>query len=559
MTDFNGPSKRYLLVSDFDQTLSFHDSGHVLAEMAGISDFGQRVAGLSDIHLVQQGGELAYLLLHDPEYRKVRQRAPHRSGQAHPPESQHPAPGGTAQQYRRPRIFLLRGFRRAGRNRAIRAGRRGGARSHYRHALPLRSGHRRDRVHRAPARRLRKSRRGGRTARRISASARTASCTWAMARSDLHVMLHVNHIGGLTIAVSENRYIREVARRSILSDDALSVLVPVLEDVLGWNSARIRSFFSNARLRAARVGEGAHRHHHPLRRGRGDRQSIRRGLSATMSEAFVQPNLERVELARSSRLTERRRAFWGVMACFLVHGLVVSTWVSRIASVKSALHLGDGALGLALLGTAIGSVTAIPLCGALVVRRGSRAIARWTAAGFCLSLLVIPLAYDTASLFAALLLLRRHGRGQRRRHERPGCRHRKTARHADHLALPRHVQHRRHRRRGRGSLHRGTRRAVRRPPGLGRRCSFWPSRWPLRRCWPKHAPAPPSRQRRAAPACAMFRSPSSRSAPSASASSSPRARSPIGPASTSSRYWVRAPDSRPWDTPSSPPPWRSSA
>ena len=42
MTDFNGPSKRYLLVSDFDQTLSFHDSGHVLAEMVGISDFGHR-------------------------------------------------------------------------------------------------------------------------------------------------------------------------------------------------------------------------------------------------------------------------------------------------------------------------------------------------------------------------------------------------------------------------------------------------------------------------------------------------------------------------------------
>src|SRR3954453_4739116 len=72
MTDFNGPSKRYLLVSDFDQTLSFHDSGHVLADMVGISDFGHRVAGLSEIHLVQQGGELAYLLLHDPEYRKVR-------------------------------------------------------------------------------------------------------------------------------------------------------------------------------------------------------------------------------------------------------------------------------------------------------------------------------------------------------------------------------------------------------------------------------------------------------------------------------------------------------
>jgi MFS family permease len=122
-----------------------------------------------------------------------------------------------------------------------------------------------------------------------------------------------------------------------------------------------------------------------------------------MSDTLVHPNLDRVALQRSSKLTEHRRAFWGIMACFLVHGLVVSTWVSRIASVKSALHLGDGALGLALLGTAIGSVTAIPISGALVVRHGSRLIARCTAAGFCLSLLAIPLAHDTAALFAALL------------------------------------------------------------------------------------------------------------------------------------------------------------
>jgi MFS family permease len=122
-----------------------------------------------------------------------------------------------------------------------------------------------------------------------------------------------------------------------------------------------------------------------------------------MSDILVHPSLGRVELPRSRQLTEHQRAFWGIMACFLVHGLVVSTWVSRIASVKAALHLGDGALGLALLGTAIGSVTAIPLAGALVVRRGSRQIARCTAAGFCLSLVAIPLAHDTATLFAALL------------------------------------------------------------------------------------------------------------------------------------------------------------
>src|SRR3982074_741685 len=65
-------TKHFLLASDFDQTLSFNDSGIVLSELLGNSRFGEKVAGLSNMNLVQQGGELAYLLLHDPEYRCVR-------------------------------------------------------------------------------------------------------------------------------------------------------------------------------------------------------------------------------------------------------------------------------------------------------------------------------------------------------------------------------------------------------------------------------------------------------------------------------------------------------
>ncbi|MGH9831287.1 MAG: haloacid dehalogenase-like hydrolase, partial [Blastocatellia bacterium] len=68
----NRARREFLLASDFDQTLSFNDSGIVLSEMLGIQGFRERIAGLADIHLVQQGGELAYLLLHDPEYRRVR-------------------------------------------------------------------------------------------------------------------------------------------------------------------------------------------------------------------------------------------------------------------------------------------------------------------------------------------------------------------------------------------------------------------------------------------------------------------------------------------------------
>jgi len=61
--------------------------------------------------------------------------------------------------------------------------------------------------------------------------------------SDLPVMMHVNHHDGLTIAVSEAMYITKVARRTVLSDNAMSVLVPVFEEVLRWDSARIRRMF----------------------------------------------------------------------------------------------------------------------------------------------------------------------------------------------------------------------------------------------------------------------------------------------------------------------------
>src|SRR5690349_8230133 len=65
-------SKHFLLASDFDQTLSFNDSGHVLAELLGVHGFEHKVAGLARSNLVQQGGELAYLIRHDPDFRGVR-------------------------------------------------------------------------------------------------------------------------------------------------------------------------------------------------------------------------------------------------------------------------------------------------------------------------------------------------------------------------------------------------------------------------------------------------------------------------------------------------------
>src|SRR5262249_16237545 len=61
--------------------------------------------------------------------------------------------------------------------------------------------------------------------------------------SDIHVMLHVNARDGLTIAVSESPHVSQIAKRTVLSTSALAVLAPILEEVLGWERYRIRSFF----------------------------------------------------------------------------------------------------------------------------------------------------------------------------------------------------------------------------------------------------------------------------------------------------------------------------
>ena len=53
------PLKRYLFASDFDQTLTFDDSGYVLSELVGIptAEFERKAQGMAKLNLVQQGAE----------------------------------------------------------------------------------------------------------------------------------------------------------------------------------------------------------------------------------------------------------------------------------------------------------------------------------------------------------------------------------------------------------------------------------------------------------------------------------------------------------------------
>ncbi len=246
----NPSAKQYLLASDFDQTLSFNDSGLVLSELVGIpaQTFEAKVATLAIQNLVQQGGELSYLLLHDPEYRsRVRKEHLVQAGK-----------GVRLKKNIRKLSELLAsaipGYRfdfhvisaapqeviESALEEIIPASHIHGTQLHYDHSGQVES------------------------IIRVNAGYGKVAVLDDLQRnfqvgpdrilyvgdggSDIHVMLHVNRREGFTIAVSQARHIAPIAKRTVLSDDALSIIVPILEEIAGWDATRIRTFFEEQGL-----------------------------------------------------------------------------------------------------------------------------------------------------------------------------------------------------------------------------------------------------------------------------------------------------------------------
>jgi 2-hydroxy-3-keto-5-methylthiopentenyl-1-phosphate phosphatase len=241
------PLKHYLFASDFDKTLTFNDSGYVLAELVGIpvEEFERKANGMAKLNLVQQGAELAYLLLHDPEFQsRVRREHLYEVGK---------------------RIRLKQNI--ALLYEVLDAGIDGYHFDFYvLSAAPV------EVIHSALEGIVPPGHIFG-TEFRYKDSGEIESITRSTAgygkvaaldqlqvqqqigpdhiiysgdgSSDVHVMLHVNVRDGFTIAVSEAKHVSQVAKRTILSSSALSVLAPILEDVVGWDRPSIRTFFES--------------------------------------------------------------------------------------------------------------------------------------------------------------------------------------------------------------------------------------------------------------------------------------------------------------------------
>lgn len=239
--------KQFIFASDFDQTLTFNDSGYVLSELVGIptDEFERKATGMARLNLVQQGAELAYLLLHDPEFKnRVRKEHLYEVGKrirlkeniallyqildngipgyhfdfyvlsAAPVEVIHSALEGIV-----PHSHIF------------------GTEFQYKPSGEI------DTITRATA--------GyGKVfvLDQLQSRAQIGPDHIVYVgdgSSDVHVMLQTNIRDGYTIAVSEAKHVSQVAKRTVLSTNALAVLAPILEDIAGWGRLRIRGFFES--------------------------------------------------------------------------------------------------------------------------------------------------------------------------------------------------------------------------------------------------------------------------------------------------------------------------
>ena len=234
--------RHFLVASDFDQTLSFNDSGATLAQLLGASGFEHRVAGLARSNLVHQGGELAYLIRHDPDFRSVRREHLVEAGRRVRLKQDIPQLLDFLQQGVEGVQFSFYVISAAPRE-VIQSALEGivapehifGTELDYDESGEIRA------VSRVPA--------GyGKVAVVEELEERLdirpdRTIYVGDGSSDIHVMLHVNNRDGFTVAVSENTHIARIAKRTVLSDSAFSVVVPILEDIVGWSRAQIRTLF----------------------------------------------------------------------------------------------------------------------------------------------------------------------------------------------------------------------------------------------------------------------------------------------------------------------------
>ncbi len=88
-----------------------------------------------------------------------------------------------------------------------------------------------------------------------------------------------------------------------------------------------------------------------------------------------------------------RRGRWAMTAMFLANGFVMGGWAPQIPLLLSRLSITETTLGILILLFGLGALIAMPLCGYLMGRYGSRALLRTFSVLTCFGLLAVVMSW----------------------------------------------------------------------------------------------------------------------------------------------------------------------
>ncbi len=238
--------KKILFVSDFDKTLSKGDVGYILSAKLGISAerFDRKIEEIQRRNIVQLGGELAHLISRDPDYAgKVSKDLLYEVGKEIELKKGVPelmkilAEGIDNCRFS---TYIVSAAPKECVEKAVE------------HILPVENIYCTTFIYKnGIVQDVERTNAGHAKVSTLDMLKQKENVTrYAIiyvgdGSSDVHVMLHVRSYNGYTITVSPAPYMGHICRRSVISDNALAILVPILVDLLKYDEGKVRKFFED--------------------------------------------------------------------------------------------------------------------------------------------------------------------------------------------------------------------------------------------------------------------------------------------------------------------------
>jgi len=238
--------KKILFVSDFDKTLSTGDVGYILSAKLGISaeQFDQKIEEIKRRNIVQLGGELAHLIIRDPDYiGKVSKDLLYEAGKEVELKKGVPELMKILAEGIEDRHFSTYIVSAAPKECVEKA---------VENIFPAENIYGTTFIYKDDiVQDVERTNAGHAKVSTLDMLKQKENVTrYAIiyvgdGSSDVHVMLHVMSYQGYTITVSPAPYMGHICRRSVLSDNVLSILVPILQDLFKYDEGKVRKFFED--------------------------------------------------------------------------------------------------------------------------------------------------------------------------------------------------------------------------------------------------------------------------------------------------------------------------